>query len=238
MSSDNPNTLEKIERAYEKRERIPKERYSFFNPSVFIPWQERERVFLHFLNKNYFKKKDISELSLLEVGCGTGANILQFIRYGFTPEKITANELLPERVKTARMILPSSVTIVLGDASQVPFENAPFDLILVSTVFSSILDHDFRKKLALRIWDLLSIDGAVLWYDFIYNNPRNPDVEGISVRELKALFSNSYITYKKVTLAPPISRFILSVAPWNWIYSCFNLPFLRTHIVAWIQKHE
>ncbi len=29
MSSDKPNTLEKIERAYEKREGIPKERYSF-----------------------------------------------------------------------------------------------------------------------------------------------------------------------------------------------------------------
>jgi len=88
----------------------------------------------------------------------------------------------------------------------------------------------------LRLWDLLSIDGAVLWYDFIYNNPRNPDVEGISVGELKALFPDSYITCKKVTLTPPISRFILSVAPWNWIYCCFNLPFLRTHIVAWIQK--
>ncbi|HHU63694.1 MAG TPA: class I SAM-dependent methyltransferase [Clostridiales bacterium] len=92
-------------------------------------------------------KKNISEISFLEVGCKTGANILQFIRYGFTPDKITANELLPERVKTARIILPSSVTIVLGDASQVPFKNAPFDLILVSTVFSSILYHDFRKNL-------------------------------------------------------------------------------------------
>lgn len=38
MSSDKPNTLEKIERAYEKRERIPKERYFFLKPSVFIPW--------------------------------------------------------------------------------------------------------------------------------------------------------------------------------------------------------
>ena len=81
-----------------------------------------------------------------------------------------------------------------------------------------------------------NFDGAMLWYDFIYNNPRNPDVEDISVGELKALFPDSYITYKKVTLTPPISRSILSVAPWNWIYSCFNLPFLRTHIVAWIQK--
>lgn len=60
---------------------------------------------------------------------------------------------------------------------------------------------------------------------FIYNNPRNPDVEDISVGELKALFPDSYITYKKVTLTPPISRFILSVALWNWIYSCFNLLF-------------
>jgi len=236
MMSDNQSTLMKIEKAYEKRKKIPEERYSFLNPSVFIPWQERERVFLHFLSKYYFGKKAISELSFLEIGCGSGANILQFIRYGFAPEKITANELLPERIETARRILPSGITIVPGDASQVNFDNAPFDLILVSTVFSSILDHDFRKKLALRLWNLLAKDGAILWYDFIYNNPRNPDVEGISVKQLKILFPESFMTYKKVTLAPPISRFILSIVPYNWVYSCFNLPFLRTHIVAWIQK--
>ncbi len=71
MSSDK-NTLEKIERAYEKRERIPKERYSFLNPSVFIPWQEKERVFLHFLNKNYFRKKILANFPFLKLAVGPG----------------------------------------------------------------------------------------------------------------------------------------------------------------------
>ncbi len=238
MSFQKQKTLEEIQKSYQDRQKgIPVDRYSFLNPSVFIPWQEKERVFLSFLNKYYFKKKPIEELSFLEIGCGTGTNILQFIRYGFAPNKITANELLPERVDILRKKLSPQIDIVPGDASQVHFKKAPFDIILISTVFSSILDLDFKKELAEKTWKLLSPKGAILWYDFIYNNPRNPNVKGVSLREIKELYPKTAdITYKKVTLAPPITRFVLSLAPWNWLYNCVNIPFLRTHLVAWIQK--
>ncbi len=73
----------------------------------------------------------------MSVGCGSGSNILQFLRFGFSPELITANELLPERAKRARKLLPEAVKVICGDASEIHLPNAPFDIILVSTVFSS-----------------------------------------------------------------------------------------------------
>ena len=46
-------------------------------------------------------------------------------------------------------------------------------------VFPSILDDSFQQKLADRMWALTKPGGGILWYDFIYNNPRNPDVRGV-----------------------------------------------------------
>ena len=48
-------------------------------------------------------------------------------------------------------------------------------------------------------------DGIILWYDFIYNNPSNPDVKRVSKKEIINLFSGvDNIQFYKVTLAPPI----------------------------------
>jgi hypothetical protein len=102
-----------------------------------------------------------------------------------------------------------------------------FDIIFQSTVFTSILDVDFRRKMANSMMRLLKENGVVLWYDFIYDNPSNPDVKGVGIQELKMLFPELKWQIKRVTLAPPIGRRVKGAYP---ILNAF--PFLRTHIVA------
>ena len=46
--------------------------------------------------------------SVLEVGCGNGGNLLEFLRMGCTGENITGLELLPERAERARRVLPAA----------------------------------------------------------------------------------------------------------------------------------
>lgn len=78
-------------------------------------------------------------------------------------------------------------------------------------------------------------NGVVLWYDFTFNNPNNPDVRGVPVKRIKELFPSGKIKIQKVTLAPPIARRMVAVSP--RLYGLFNLfPFLRTHILCYIQK--
>ncbi|MDR1701644.1 MAG: hypothetical protein LBR56_02580, partial [Sporomusaceae bacterium] len=70
-----------------------------------------------------------------------------------------------------------------------------------------------------------------------YNNPKTPDVRGVSLKRIKELFPKGEITYYKITLAPPIGRFVTKIHP--CFYHIFNVfPFLRTHILAWIAKKE
>ena len=107
--------------------------------------------------------------------------------------------------------------------------------MLQSTVFSSLLDDAFQQRLADAMWSWLKPGGAVIWYDFTVNNPRNADVRGVPVARVRALFPQAHITHHRVTLAPPLARAVCRVHP--ALYGVFNsLPLLRTHVLAWLAK--
>jgi hypothetical protein len=67
----------------------------------------------------------------------------------------------------------------------------------------------------------------VLWYDFTYNNPRNPDVRGVPLARVRQLFPQSRVTARRVTLAPPLARARCRVHP--GLYGLFNSAALAAH---------
>jgi len=85
------------------------------------------------------------------------------------------------------------------------------------------------------MWQWVRPGGGVLWYDFTFNNPSNPDVRGVQLKRVRELFPQGRISVRRVTLAPPISRRVVRIHP--TMYAVFNaLPLLRTHILCFIQK--
>jgi len=82
---------------------------------------------------------------------------------------------------------------------------------------------------------VLAPGGALLWYDFAFNNPKNPHVRGISRSEVRKLFPQLVGKIKSVTLAPPLARLIV---PRSWTLATFleAVPFLRTHLLAVLIK--
>ena len=135
----------------------------------------------------------------------------------------------------ARGQLPATTVVHEGDAAALPFAEGSFDLVYQSTVFSSLLDDAFQQRLANAMWRWVRPGGGVLWYDFTYDNPRNPDVRGVPLARVRDLFPSGRIDARRVTLAPPISRRVCRLSP--AAYGLFNaLPFLRTHLLCWIAK--
>jgi ubiquinone/menaquinone biosynthesis C-methylase UbiE len=172
---------------------------------------------------------------VLEVGCGTGGNLLELLRMGFAPRHLVGIELLPERFAQAMQTLPSAVTLMQGDASTVKLPDQSEDIVLQSTVFSSLLDAPFQWRLAQTMWRWVRPGGGVLWYDFTVNNPANPDVRGVPVERIRELFPEGRVQHQRVTLAPPLARRVCALHP--RLYPVFNaLPLLRTHVLAWIEK--
>lgn len=212
-------------------------RYSLFNPAALAAFQERQRALLRLFEAHGLT--DLRSLRLLEVGCGSGANLLEFLRFGFAPANLAGIELLRDRHAAARACLVPAVALHLGDATAeagAGIEPASLDIVYQATVFSSLLDDAFQQRLADRMWRWVRPGGGVLWYDFTVDNPRNADVRGVPLRRVRQLFPEARIDARRVTLAPPIAR---AVAPWHrGLYGILNIAPLRTHVLAWIARRS
>jgi SAM-dependent methyltransferase len=194
------------------------DRYSLLQPDVWQTLQERQRTMLQLFARLGWH--DLARREVVEVGCGAGGNLLELLRIGFRPEHLAGVELLPERFALARKLLPAGVSLWQGDA-----------------VFSSLLDDAFQDLLAERMWSWVAPGGGILWYDFTIDNPHNPDVRGVPLKRVKALFPRGTCWHRRITLAPPLARAVCRVHP--ALYTLFNaLPPLRTHLLAWIEKPE
>jgi len=231
-----PGTHEeaRLRAVYERRKaEIPKERYSYSNAANLLGIQERERRVLALLAEH--SRVSLDEMKILEIGCGTGFWLREFIKWGARPENIVGLDLLHDRIEECRRLCPAEVAVQCGSASSIEIPDDSFDLVLQSTVFSSVLDRAAKQQIAREMVRVLRADGIILWYDFFVNNPNNRDVRGIRRREITELFPQCKVSSARITLAPPLARFL---APFSRVL-CQALAGLRifdTHLLAVISK--
>jgi SAM-dependent methyltransferase len=209
------------------------DRYNMLRPDVWQSVQERQRAMLGLFDRAGWTT--LADKRAVEVGCGAGGNLLELLRLGFMPEGLTGIELLPDRAAYARRVLPAALRLIEGDAIEAAIGPASQDLVLQSTVFSSLLDPATRAALAAAMWRWLAPGGAALWYDFTIDNPCNPDVRSVPLAEVRRLFPQARITARRVTLAPPLARAVCRIHP-RLYPLCNALPLLRTHALAWVAK--
>src|SRR5262245_39412738 len=213
------------------------ERYSILNAAVMYANHERQRAMIELFRSVRVNPR---VTRLVEVGCGTGKNLLEFLRFDFQPEQLQGIELLDESAAQARRIVPNALRIITGDAADPSCCGIPpasQDIVFQSTVFSSLLDDGFQERLAARMQSWLRPGGAILWYDFTVDNYLNADVRGVPLRRIRELFPDGRLQYRRITLAPPIARLVTRVHP--LLYPLVNrCPGLHTHVLAWIQRPD
>ncbi|MFZ1569040.1 MAG: class I SAM-dependent methyltransferase [Thiolinea sp.] len=132
--------------------------YSMLRPEVLLGMQERQRAMLN-LFKQDLGWHNMSDKTLLEVGCGSGGNLLDFLRFGFLPEHLSGSELLEERVAAALHWLPTAITIHSGDSTNADIADDSQDIVFQSVVFSSLLDDNFQQTLANKMWQWVKPGG-------------------------------------------------------------------------------
>ncbi len=76
-------------------------------------------------------------------------------------------------------MLPKAVNLIEGDAALAGLSLESQDVVLSACCFPPLLDDDFRQNLADRMWGWVKLGGGVIFYDFLYSNPANPDVRGV-----------------------------------------------------------
>ena len=225
--------LQRIREAYARRQRsIPASRYSPLDRAHVFQTDELKRSLVRLLRRR--SATSLAEARILDVGCGDGRWLRVLGEFGAKPQDLTGIDLLPERIDLARQLCSPLTTLVCGDASSLPFADSSFDILLSFTLFSSIRESALKASLAGEMLRVLRMGGFVLWYDFRVNNPRNPDVSGITKREVEALFSGRRVELERITLVPPLARLVA----WNnpLLNALSSARFLRTHHFGLVAK--
>ncbi len=229
----NADDIDRLRKVYQERSNQPKqtERYSYLNKPHLFTIQQRERHLLQALSKNRVPK--LTDLKILDIGCGSGGILLDLVKYGAESHKLAGVDLLYDRLQAARLRLSSS-RLINSDAQRLPFQSGYFNLVTQFTAFSSILDVSMKKAMAFEMLRVLDEDGVIIWYDFWWN-PSNRQTAGINRSEIKTLFPGCDIYCRKITLAPPIAR---KIVPISWLFGMLleSLGIFNSHYLALIRK--
>lgn len=233
VREDEQRELIRIRDAYERRvQSIPSARYSRMNPGHLFALQEREAAMASLLRADGLRS--LAGLRVLDVGCGRGDTLRQYLEYEADASRLWGIDLLPDFVEQARSSSPG-LQILCGSASDLPFDDCSFDFVSQFMLFTSVLDADVKERVAGEIVRILAPGGRLLWYDFAYNNPGNPDVRGIGLAEVRQLFPNFSMTPRRITLAPPIGRAIGRFGPAIY-YLASKIRPLCTHYLCLLKK--
>lgn len=226
---------ERLLREHRRREaEVAPDRYASWQPAELFMRAERTRAAARMLRRaGAFPGP---ETPCLEVGYGQLGWLGELICWGVRESSLSGIEVDASRAERARLALPAA-DLRVGDACEMPWGDASFRLAVASTVFTSVLDPEVRRRLASEIVRVLSPGGVLVWYDFRFNNPRNRHVRGIGRRELRALFPQLLGRTRSVTLAPPLARLLAPSS--HWLAATFEaLPFFRTHLLAVLVKES
>lgn len=171
---------------------------------------------------------------ILDVGCGTGDRLAAMVDWGARAENVLGVDLLADRIQAARRNHPH-IPFQLVNAECLPAADGAFDLVMVFTVFTSILDDEMAANVSREIVRVLAPGGAVLWYDFRLANPFNRHVRACSRRRVRRLFPGLRIHLHTLSLLPPLARRLGRLT--HRLYRPLSsVPFLRSHYLGILIK--
>lgn len=166
---------------------------------------------------------------VLEIGCGTGSDLLQFARHG---AHATGVDVTPEHIRLARERVGDRAQILRADATALPFPDGSFDYVYSHGVLHHInqprkvVEEIFRLlkpagRFNIQVYAFWSLAHAVYrlrhgreWKQFIENSREPVYIRLYTASELRSLFSPAQVTLRKYEcrrlpkLAPLIGWFL------------------------------
>jgi ubiquinone/menaquinone biosynthesis C-methylase UbiE len=226
------NETDRIAHAYSELETHAEQRWNLRNRGNQSILAERRRLTRKALERDGWVP--LGDRKVLEVGSGTGRELAWLLDLGASPSRLLGIDLLADRVESARKAYPA-LEFQVANAEHLSFADDSFDLVLAITVFSSILDSSMASNVSAEINRVLRPGGALLWYDFRYDNPSNRDVRGVSAARVRALFPQLSGDLVELTLLPPIARRLGPLAPIAYPV-LVRVPPLRSHLLGLLRK--
>lgn len=176
---------------------------------------------------------------VLDVGCGTGASLVQFIRLGFRPENLAGVDQSEERIEQARENFPN-IDFRRESAEAMRFADSSFDLVFESTLFMMLTSDDLAKRVAHEMLRVTHPGGYLMLVDWRYAEPRSTDHRAVSAQRISTLFEvgekTDIVGRERGALVPPLGRFLSRRIPSLYFIAQRLLPFAAGQITTVLKK--
>src|SRR5215472_11175534 len=146
--------------------------FPWLRAGYMMQFQQIERAVLRETSR-YFC--GLEGLKILDIGCGAGGWLREFIKWGADPRLMTGSDAIEERIAEARHLTTPEVRLICGDATALEVPDESFDLVMMFECLCMMTDQGTRKKMAAEALRVLKNNG-VLFYDFRYRRPGLGDV--------------------------------------------------------------
>jgi len=128
--------------------------------------------------------------SVLDVCCGTGAQVLIYARHGINSQGLdNSPEMIAIANKNKARYGLNNTSFTLGDALKLPYEDNHFDYVSVSFAIHD-KEYPLRDEIISEMKRVSKKDGTLVFIDF--NNPLPKSLYGLMVRFIEFLAGGSH----------------------------------------------
>ena len=197
---------------------------------LFISEEERYGIYPWLYEAAEFRHH--SGEDVLEIGCGTGCDLLQFAKHG---SRAFGIDITPEHLRLARERVGSKAAIGQAEATALPFADGSFDYVYSHGVLHHIdrprlvVDEIFRVlrpggRFNIHVYALFSyftllrvLQHGRDWKLWIENSRDPVHIDFYTAKKLRSLFAPSTLNIRKFHCRPmpaiaPFAGFFLAAA--------------------------
>lgn len=182
----------RIREFYESRDRAQTPTWSPINPATMY---HRFLIDLALVDGLNAARVDLAGVNVLDVGCGNGLALRNLVELGADPARLAGVELVPGRVARARELSPH-ITFEVADATDLPFPDDSFDVVMQQSALCNVLDPEGRRAFAGEMLRVLRPGGHVLWYD-VFDHQENDQIRGVPRAEVLELLPDCQIVFER-----------------------------------------
>ena len=176
---------------------------------------------------------------VLDVGCGTGAGLLSFLRWGFPQKNLSGVDISAARIDSAKGSLPLA-DLRCESADALSHGDGTFDLVTESTMFILMPDETLAGKIAREMIRVTRHGGHIMLVDWRYSKPGNDVYKALTPARISALFSvgrsTEIVARERGALVPPVGRRLSRYAPSLYFLVQALLPPLVGQVTTVLRK--